>query len=491
MKQRLIALFFLLALSVPAVWLIIEPGYFPIHDDTQIVRVNQMYQALRQGQFPVRFVNDLGYGYGYPIFNFYNPLPYYFGAFFMFLNLNAVIATKIMFVFPIILSGFTIFWLVSQYFSQLAALASALFYIYAPYHAVQIYVRGAVAEYWAYAFFPLLIMALLNQQPLLAGIVLALLILSHNLTALMIIPILAILFLIKLFFSKSKAALVKFLLSVCLIGLSLSAFFWLPALLEKNLTQLNQLLVQQSNPLDHFVFLPQLWTSLWGFGGSVAGIHDGISFMAGKLHLILSLLSLPIIFISTKLNKKMRLLLLFSFCSLFFALFMTLPLSYPVWSNLPILDIIQFPWRWLIFFSLFTSVLSGFSLNYFHQLITKHLNHKVIIIIGSLLAIGFVIYSSKFFKPQYKFPFTLKEALAPERVTWTVSQRSDEYLPQGFIVPQTKEEALGSKNPLNQKLINDFIQPNPLRTTANYISLASILWLILQLFKKRFKLLVK
>ena len=55
-------------------------GYFPMHDDTQVARVVEMGRALRAGQFPVRWVSDLGYGYGYPIYNFYGPLPYYAGG---------------------------------------------------------------------------------------------------------------------------------------------------------------------------------------------------------------------------------------------------------------------------------------------------------------------------------------------------------------------------------------------------------------------------
>ena len=104
-------LLILFLLTLPAIWGILTPGFFPMHDDTQVVRVDQMYRALISGQFPVRFVPDLGYGYGYPIFNFYNPLPYYFGALFMALGLDALLATKLMFIFPIILSGLTMYLL--------------------------------------------------------------------------------------------------------------------------------------------------------------------------------------------------------------------------------------------------------------------------------------------------------------------------------------------------------------------------------------------
>ena len=67
----------LILLSWPVIKPILVPGFFPIHDQTQVVRVQQMAEAYQAGQFPVRWVGDLGYGFGYPIFNFYAPLAYY------------------------------------------------------------------------------------------------------------------------------------------------------------------------------------------------------------------------------------------------------------------------------------------------------------------------------------------------------------------------------------------------------------------------------
>ena len=71
-------------------------GFFPMHDDTQPSRVYEMSKSLLQGQFPVRWVPDLGYGFGYPLYNFYAPLPYYIGAFFNILGYDPLLSTKIM-----------------------------------------------------------------------------------------------------------------------------------------------------------------------------------------------------------------------------------------------------------------------------------------------------------------------------------------------------------------------------------------------------------
>ena len=98
-------LLLVLLLSLWAIAPFFQPGFFPIHDNTQIIRVQQMSQALQEDQFPVRWVGDLGYGFGYPIFNFYAPLVYYLGAFFHLIGLNVLLATKVIFVLGIVFSG--------------------------------------------------------------------------------------------------------------------------------------------------------------------------------------------------------------------------------------------------------------------------------------------------------------------------------------------------------------------------------------------------
>jgi len=104
---------------------VFQGGFFPIHDEAQVIRVNQMAKAISEGQFPVRWVSDLGYGYGYPIFNFYNPLPYYFGGMVDLLGLDALLATKAMFVIGFLLGrsrnvsfGKQAFWEICRYYKR-------------------------------------------------------------------------------------------------------------------------------------------------------------------------------------------------------------------------------------------------------------------------------------------------------------------------------------------------------------------------------------
>src|SRR5260221_8138750 len=145
----------ILLLSFWAIRPLFNSGFFPMHDDTQVQRVYEMGKSLSDGMFPVRWVADLGYGYGYPIFNFYAPLAYYFGGAINLIGIDSLISTKIMMVIGILFSGASMYLFAREFWGKKGGLISGLLYLYAPYHAVDIYVRGDVAEFWAYGFIPL------------------------------------------------------------------------------------------------------------------------------------------------------------------------------------------------------------------------------------------------------------------------------------------------------------------------------------------------
>src|SRR3989344_8538266 len=84
-----------LVLSYFSVRPVFIKGYFPVHDDTQPARVLVMSEQLRKGIFPVRLVDRLGYGYGYPLFNFYAPLPYYLRFLFPLAGLSLFFSVKL------------------------------------------------------------------------------------------------------------------------------------------------------------------------------------------------------------------------------------------------------------------------------------------------------------------------------------------------------------------------------------------------------------
>jgi len=215
-------------------------------------------------------------------------------------------------------------------------------------------------------------------------------------------------------------------------SLGLSAFFWLPAILEKKFTIVDQLLlVNLANYNIHFVYPQQLWNWTWGFGGSAAGLADGISFKIGKLHVLLSIAAFILSSICLFKSKVMSRLSVVScqlsvvfFILFVFSAFMTTFYSKPIWDLIPPLAYLQFPWRFLIFTALFSSLLAGAFVYFLRLPILK-------LIAASLLIILVFIPNFKLFKPQtYQLDLTDEIATSKQVINWEVSSSSFEYLPK-------------------------------------------------------------
>ena len=116
--KNLLPIIVVLIFSVFTILPFLRSGFFPIHDDTQVARVFEMAKGLSDGMLPVRWSADLGYGFGYPIFNFYDPLPYYVGAVIEMVGLNALLATKIMMAVGVMLAGVSMYFLGREFWGK-------------------------------------------------------------------------------------------------------------------------------------------------------------------------------------------------------------------------------------------------------------------------------------------------------------------------------------------------------------------------------------
>lgn len=435
----------ILLFSLPLILPFFNDGFFPMHDDTQPARVYEMAKSLRDGQFPVRWVADLGYGFGYPLFNFYAPLPYYFGAIWLLIGFDVLIATKIMFGFPIILSVAAMYLLIRKFASSSYSLFVGVLYGYAPYHAVEIYVRGAVGEYWAYAILPLVFLGILETKKSLKGIIIgsvsfAALFLSHTISALLLIYVLGLWLLVELLSSLIKhkvTVTAKNIFVVALLGFGLSAFFWLPALSESSFTKVDVLRQGTNDFRNHFVYIDQLWDSPWGFAGSAPGRNDGMSFKIGKVHLISLFLCGLFLLHQLVLNKKkVGVQVLLIFAGLLLSLVLLFPISKPAWEVLPFFAFIQYPWRLLLFVSFFIAFFIGVSGGKLFDFKSKFVKTAVVVV--TILVIG---VNTKYFKPNYTIPAHLTDYTSAEALRYKISKISDEYTPKYFPIPSTIEKS--------------------------------------------------
>ena len=351
-----------------------KPGLHQIHDDQQIARLYLLDQSLKSGQFPVRWVDGLGFGFGYPLFIFYPPLVYYIGEIYHLVGFGFIDSIKLVFATSIFASGIAMYIFTKELWGKIPALTTAAFYMFLPYRALDIYVRGALAESFSFVWLPIVFWAfyrLCMEQKIiysaLAGLLLSLLMITHNLIFLpftLLLPIYLLFLLIK---SQNKKLFFLYTLFSILIAFMLSAFFWIPALFEKKFTIVDDLLIiNLANYNLHFVYPQQLWNWTWGFGGSTVGLADGISFKIGKLHVLISIVAI-IISIAHLLKNRSQKLSTFNYqlSTVFFFILavsaiMTTAYSKFIWDLFPPLGYLQFPWRFLTFIGLCTSIMAGY-----------------------------------------------------------------------------------------------------------------------------------
>lgn len=451
MKKKILLILLVAVLGVGTIIPLFQRRFFNVHDNTQVPRVYEMGVALSNNSFPVRWVPDLGYGYGYPIFNFYGPFPYYVGGVTHLIGIDSLTSTKIMFGIGILLAGITMFYFSKKWFGVMGGLTSAVLYMYFPYHAVNIYVRGAVGEYYAYAFLPLIFLGLFtlwedsakkDHKKMLPSLLLISLgvfftSISHNLSILMVLLLLIPFMLGILFFTKRKIHFATVVIFSLLLGLLLSAFYIFPAFLEKDLTNVSSQVGGGANFNDHFVCLKQYWGSQWGYGGSIKGCMDGLSFELGKFNIGLVILSLIVLGFSIKRKKsgEQEKVVIAAFSLLLLAFLLTISASSSLWNLIPLMAYIQYPWRFINFIGLFLSFIAGY-LVYF----AKNWNKRVAIGLLFIVVILTISLNIGRFAPEKTTDHPASYYENKEYLQYEVSKISDEYLPSGFGVPKTQSQ---------------------------------------------------
>lgn len=382
-KPNFIAICAVIILSIPAIFSLNSTGFYTSHDgETHTARIAQYYTAIKDGQIPPRFAGTFYNGLGSPIFVFIYPLPYVLGALLHLVGLSFVNSFKLLMALGFIFSGiFSYLMLKDITKSTKGAFLGSIFYIWAPYRLSLIYVRGSISELLAYMFLPLVFFTITklakskkNIWLPLSSICISLLLLSQNLVALISVPLIALYVLSISFKIRSPKF---FILSIIagFWGLALSAFVYLPSILEIDFIKLHQII----KPVyaDHFVYLRQLIYSPWGYGFDLSGFADDhLSLQLGLAHiLVLALYFVLLMYfllatilkikkfsvLSTiEKNEKISLLLFTLIIIIASLLMIKNPLADYLWSEFKIGKYIDIPWRFtgIIIFSI--SVISAF-----------------------------------------------------------------------------------------------------------------------------------
>jgi hypothetical protein len=348
-------------------------------------RTVQLDALLRQGILYARWAPDMARGFGYPLYNYYAPLSYYVVEAFHLLGLPIVPALLAAFVSTLVVAALTMFAWARDHLGERAGILAAATYVLSPYLVEDLVTRSVLAELFALALLPLVLFSahrLLTTHRLryviLMSVSLAAVILCHNVTALVFVPFLSgyILWTAAVAWRKAGGSIAKaggvrkslvastvqaFLAMLAAVGMA--AFFWLPALAESKLVQMDRLTIWSL--FDYHLNFEHLWRifSL----PIIEDLHLINRPIPYSLSLIAALLALAGI-VGLWRHKAARALAApigFAALAACVAIFMVLPISDPVWAALPQMRILQFPWRFLGFGALFLAFLAGAALKVF------------------------------------------------------------------------------------------------------------------------------
>jgi hypothetical protein len=368
----------------PYVWLVIAfslfallplagAGYFfDAHDATNtIFFLTEFDAALRDGVWYPGWATDQALGYGYPTFVLIPPLAYYVAEIFHLLGASTVAAVKWTWALATIGAGLAMYAYARHVMGRQRGLLAAVVYVYLPYHLADIYVRAALAEYSAFVWMPLALLAFhrLIEKPSarrvgLAALAYGALWLTHNLTGMVFTLLLAAYVLFRLLAGQAtwrdRLGRAAAALGGALLGMGIAAALILPNLFERAFINQEQWVRAGYDYALHFVYPGHLLSAAWGYAPGPPGTEGGMSFQLGAVPLILAFVATVAAF---RRPTRERALILFFAAATLLLVFLILPLSAPLWQSLPLAALIQFPWRLLALTAVTLAILSGFAIS--------------------------------------------------------------------------------------------------------------------------------
>ncbi len=416
--------------------------------------------TFKQGILFSRWLPDLAFGYGYPLFNYRGPVCHYLALGLQAIGLTVPWALNLVYVLSILGSAVGMYLLARDLFGVKAGLVAAVAYAYAPYQFLDALLRGNMPESVALALMPFVLWAFRRlalqggRRWFLAAVgSLATLYLSHNISSLLFTPLLLAYLVVLRWVYPRSGHWTRVALAFGL-ALGLSAFLWLPALGEKGYVQLDMARTTRNNDFHYnFLGLAEILAPPAAVDTSLMNppmrIHLGMAqALLGGLGLIMGLVltvrrmkhrgwgasyeqagsgSKAASSSSSgarrprELERVVSLILSAAFAVLY--LFITTPASEWIWEHVPLLSFVQFPWRLVGRAALPVALLAGASAYYPMTLLqdsdaerlASHLSHFLPLIIAVTLVLSALpsTYPPQGYCPQSPHP-TIHDVFAYE-----------------------------------------------------------------------------
>lgn len=361
-KKNISLFFIFLLISILPIISIFRIGDYESGDfNTHIYRTMDFYKSLTEGHFFPSWAASLNATYGYPLFIFNYPLPYYILSFFHLLGFSYISSMKIFLATNLVFSGIFMYMCSRKIFrNELAAFTTAIFYQFAPYHLISIHYKITIGEIMIFTILPTLFLFLQklwhdkNKLWLpIASILAALLIMSHVVLALFCMGIIFMYSLFLGYFSKSRYPIFSTTF-VFILGSLSSVYIWMTPFLLGKYTIISK--------VPEFTFNIQPWELLfspWRLGLLYQGPYGEISLLLGYTHIFIVIALIYLLF-QHKIQSKYRNTIIF-WLSLFFGLvFFTTKYSEFLWRVIPFLKSTGGSHRLILLITFVSSILAGY-----------------------------------------------------------------------------------------------------------------------------------
>ncbi len=359
-KRKINYLYLLVVFSILPLISLLRKGVYESGDmSIHIYHAISFFNSIKDGVLVPKWGPELNAGYGYPVFIFMYLLPYYLISFVHSFGISFISSFKLVLAISYLTSGIFFFKWASSHFGEKVAFGSAIFFLFAPYHLVDLHFRVDIGEIVALSIIPLsfLVAKKINdtQKPifyLINSFVITLLIISHPALSIASIPLL-VLYLFFMAYQTNKDWFIvsaKYIFSI-LGGIGLSSFYWFVTLVNLQYVRVFPFEQLQFVNIDNLLYSP------WRYGLLFQGPYGELSFLIGYAQFLVVILGLYLYF-SKRMGKE-NIFFLFWFILFFVTIFFMLPLSRELWKIIPLIDNFQFTYRLLGINIFITSAIAG------------------------------------------------------------------------------------------------------------------------------------
>lgn len=321
----------------------------------------QFFDNLLQGNLIPRWIqNHCSDGYGCPTYIFLFQLPYYLISLFHIIGFSFLASTKILIALTFIFSGLGMYWWMKSELGDKPGFVAAIFYLFAPYHLIDLHFRVSIGELVAFAIIPFIFLSIKKLIEtknttffLITSILFALLILSHQVASFVFLYLFILYGIyVTLQIKQGRYYRIFLTLASLMVGVMLTAYYWIPVLTEVQFIRYGLLNEINFHTLSSFLY------SQNRFGLLFQGHMGELYFNIGYVQWAVIALSFYLI-IKNKIKGKEK-ILLWGCLSLFVIIFLLMQeISKPIWQLSSILEGFQFSWRLSIVTSLLTAIIAG------------------------------------------------------------------------------------------------------------------------------------